>query len=224
MTSHGTRTIAPVTVVVLVAFLLTACGQRGAPTLSVISNTSVPSSADNGATTSLAPSSSTTPMAATPTTRDPATSAGPTVTSPSVTTVPPGPEIAQVRAAYSSFLQDITGLDDTLNAGWISYLQQVATPRMIKAAEAQAISIFGAHEHTVGILKDDHQVVKITSTSTASVFDCLDELHWYLVEDASGQPEPAINRGYFVGVTDLVSENGHWLVDIWQPAQGMCHF
>jgi hypothetical protein len=125
---------------------------------------------------------------------------------------------------YKEFLQDISGLDDTLNASWISDLEQVATARMTKAAEEQADTIEASHEHTVGTLEDDHETVVMTGDTTASLFDCLNEDDWYLAEDNSDQPDPGVSRGYFVGLTDLVFQNGKWLVDIWQPAQGKCNF
>jgi hypothetical protein len=130
----------------------------------------------------------------------------------------------QLLAVYDRFLHDIAGLDDNLNQSWIAALKQVATARLVNAAERQAQSILNAQEHGIGSLQDDHQLTKITSSTTASVFDCLDEQHWYLIQNTTGQPDPGVTRGYYIGIADLVLQGGRWYVDVWQPSQGQCRF
>jgi hypothetical protein len=131
---------------------------------------------------------------------------------------------AQVTAVYDKFLQDVAGLDANLNQSWLDSLEQVATPKFVHAAQQQADAISHAQEHSTGSLKDDHQVIKITSSVSVSIFDCLDEKDWYLVEDSNGEPDPGITRGDYVGIADMLLQNGRWYVDVWQPSQGACSF
>ncbi|HVA05877.1 MAG TPA: hypothetical protein VNG12_03955 [Acidimicrobiales bacterium] len=125
---------------------------------------------------------------------------------------------------YDSFLQRISGLDDYLNQSWVQALRQDATAQLTAAAERQAESLLKAHEHGTGTLVDDHQVVEKTSSTTASIFDCLNEQQWYLVEDNGNRPDPGVVRGDFVGIANLVNQNGEWFVDVWQPSQRQCRF
>jgi hypothetical protein len=193
------------------------------------SATTVTANSDASGTTSTTSTTSTsstnTPSAAAPTITTPLPALGPRpgpgATTP-VTAAENTPD--QLHAVYDTFLADISGLDDNLNQSWATSLQQVVTPRLLNAAEKQAETFLRAHEHGTGVIKDAHRVVKITGPTTASIFDCLDEVDWYLVEDASGQPDPGITRGDFVGIADLVLQDGRWYVDVWQSSQGQCRF
>jgi hypothetical protein len=131
---------------------------------------------------------------------------------------------AELTSVYGTFLHDISGLDDNLNQSWVNALEQVATAKLVHAAQLQADNIASSQEHATGTLRDAHQVIEITSSISASIFDCLDEENWYLVENSNGKPDPGITRGYYVGIADLLSVNGRWYVDVWQPAQGSCRF
>ena len=209
--------------------VLSACGERAplqppgtsatASTYSTkrSSTTSIPTTTS---TSSLSPNQSTTP----PSGGDIGTREASTTIPTSNVSTAANAQTSQIEDVYGSFLRDIAELDDTLNASWIADLQKVATSRLVKAAEEQADTIEAAHEHTVGTLADAHETVVMTSGTAASLFDCLNEEDWYLVEDSTNQPDPEVTRGYFVGLADFVLQGGHWYVDVWQPAQGACHF
>jgi hypothetical protein len=199
---------------------LAGCGLRVNP----VRDTSTPTTVKSTATTMTSttqPSTAVSPPSTTPLPASGPQPAGAASTTP----VTAGEDTtSQLQSVYDTFLSDISGLDDNLNQTWVSAIQQVVTARLLKAAEEQAETILAAHEHGTGTLKDAHQVVEVTGPATASIFDCLDEVDWYLVEDASGQPDPGITRGDFVGIADLVLQDGHWYVDVWQPSQGRCQF
>jgi hypothetical protein len=215
----STRRVPAPLIVTAAAIGLAGCGLRVTPTRDTRSTTIVNSRAASTTSTSGAPTTSTT------TSTTPLPLSGGEPGPESTTPVTAGEDTtAQLQAVYDTFLADISGLDDNLNQSWLTALQQVVTPRLLKAADEQAETFLAAHEHGTGTLKDAHQVVKITGSKTATIFDCLDEVDWYLVEDASGQPDPGIARGDFVGIADLVLQGGRWYVDIWQPSQGQCHF
>jgi hypothetical protein len=219
------RTPRVVALVIAAAALtgLAGCGLRVNPDQAGSTTTIANSGATSttGATGTTETSTAAAPPSTTPLPVSGSPSAGPQSTTP----VTAGEDTtAQLQAVYDTFLADISGLDDNLNQSWLSAIKQVVTPRLLKAAQEQAETILAAHEHGTGTLKDAHQVVKVTGPATASIFDCLDEVDWYLVEDASGQPDPGITRGDYVGIADLILQDGHWYVDIWQPSQGQCRF
>jgi hypothetical protein len=130
----------------------------------------------------------------------------------------------QIESDYHSFLVLLSGLDDNLTSNWSTALQGVATARLVLAAQRDAAAIEQAHEHGVGTLTVDHEVVKLLSGTQATVFGCLDEYDFYLVQDANGQPDPAVSRGDFVGVADMVEVSGQWRVDVWESEQGHCTY
>jgi hypothetical protein len=131
---------------------------------------------------------------------------------------------SQIESNYHSFLVVLSGLDDNLNSSWLSAMQSVATARLVLATQRDAGAIEQAHEHGVGTLAVDHEVVKVLNHTQATVFGCLDEYDFYLVQDANGEPDPAVSRGDFVGVADMVMVDGRWKVDVWESEQGHCTY
>jgi hypothetical protein len=202
------------------AIVMAGCGIRVSPTTSTLHQVQKPTASptiQDSTTSSSSPTSGT----ATPTTFPPG-SAGATT----MTTTTSGSESTtnQIESDYHTFLVDLSGLDDNLNSSWSSALQTVATARLVLATQRDAAAIAQAHEHGVGMLMVDHEVVKAINASQATVFGCLDEYDFYLVQNANGQPDPAVSRGDFIGVADMVLVNGQWKVDVWESEQGHCTY
>jgi hypothetical protein len=128
---------------------------------------------------------------------------------------------AAIGAVYDSFMTDLSGLYDNLSQDWVTAISEVATPTMTTAARRSAMAIQKAHDHGVGTLVDSHRVVQVHG-STATLADCLDEVHWYVVEDAGGKPDPSVTRGYFVGSATFVEEGGQWYVSSWNSHPQRC--
>lgn len=126
-----------------------------------------------------------------------------------------------IRAAYQAWMNDLSGLFENLSPVWVHAISEVATPAMTRAAQQAAGAIQQAHDHGVGTLVDGHRVISIKG-STASLSDCLDELHWYVVEDANNTPDPSVSRGYFVGSASFVLTGGQWFVSEWNSHPKRC--
>ena len=123
---------------------------------------------------------------------------------------------------YQAYLVDLSGLDDNLSKAYVGPLASVTTNRLAQASVRQAATLLAAQEHGVGTLRDDHVSVVMTGPASASLADCQDEDHFYLVDDNSGTPDPFIERGYFVGSAQMVLQNGHWLVDVFTTTHDTC--
>jgi hypothetical protein len=130
----------------------------------------------------------------------------------------------QIEAAFKSFLVNLSGLDDNLNASWIAPLSATTTSQLASATVRQANAILNAHEHGVGILRDDQLVIRVTGPTSASIADCQDQKNFYLVADGSDTPDPAITRANFVGAADLVEISGHWYVSVFTTTHTECDF
>lgn len=128
---------------------------------------------------------------------------------------------AQIGVVYDTWMADLSGLLGTLTQPWADAVREVATPKMTTVAAQAAGALLKAHDHAVGRLTDSRRVVTVTGT-TAHLTDCLDELHWYVVEDASGRPDPSAIRGFFVGTADLVLSSGRWYVSSWNSHPQPC--
>ncbi|MGZ6827750.1 MAG: hypothetical protein ACXVGH_13250 [Mycobacteriales bacterium] len=128
---------------------------------------------------------------------------------------------AQVDLVYDTWMADLSGLLGALTQPWADAVREVATPKMTTVASQAAGALLKAHDHTVGRLVDSHRVVRFHGAA-ATLTDCLDELHWYVVEDASGRPDPSATRGYFVGTADLVLTAGRWYVSSWNSHPQPC--
>lgn len=102
-------------------------------------------------------------------------------------------------------------------------MELVAVTSLVDDAEGAAAIIGQDHEHGTGTLVDDQRKLKITG-ATASVTDCLDEMHWYVVSDRTGQPDPGVARGYFDGSGTLVDHNSRWYVSTWKSEGTSCTF
>jgi hypothetical protein len=131
------------------------------------------------------------------------------------------PEGMAVDAAYSAWLSDLSNYYDTFLGQWTRQMQQVATPDLIQAAIEAARSINAAGEHGTGTLVDSARQIE-QAGSTVVITDCLDEYHWYLVFDGTGEPDPHVARGYFEGTANLVEQDGRWLVEKWIASQKPC--
>jgi hypothetical protein len=125
---------------------------------------------------------------------------------------------------YHAYLYDLSGLDDNLNRFWVPPLAQVATTRLAQATVRQAAAILDAHEHGVGILRDDKITVKISGPDTAGLVDCQDERDFYLVTDSTGGPDPAVTRADFIGAAQLVRREGRWYVDVFTTTHTECNY
>jgi hypothetical protein len=132
--------------------------------------------------------------------------------------------IAAVNLTYSSFLSDVSALDDQLSQSALDALGQVATPAFVKAANMAASAIAQAHEHAVGALADSHRQLRQVSSTEVSISGCLDEVHWYVVSDGTDQPDPSVTRGYFSVSGQAVLEGHSWLINVWRPSSTPCAF
>jgi uncharacterized protein YraI len=215
--SRGTRWLAALSC----AALFCSCGLR-------VPETQKPPAGQfgQGASTTLVPSSIPTGGGSGPSAA--ATESAQTTTSVSDRTGPPeditqtsGPVPASARASYTAFLKDLSGLDSSFQASWIAAMAEVATTQIVESAWQAANTVRAAHEHTVGELSDSHLSVVVVG-NTARVEDCLDEFDWYVVEDGSGRPDPAVSRGHFQAVGALGFAAGRWLVTQFQPGTASC--
>ena len=133
--------------------------------------------------------------------------------------------VAAINEAYYVFMTSVSGLDDDFNGGWVSTLGQVSQPAVVKAAEQAAGTLEQARDHGVGTLRDDHRVLHVDPRNgRATLTDCLDEYHWYVVSDRTGQPDPGVARGYFRGSGTFVESAGRWLVQSWKSESTTCRF
>jgi hypothetical protein len=128
---------------------------------------------------------------------------------------------AQVGLVYDAWMSDLTGLLANLTQPWVNAISELATPAMTTVAQRSAGALQQAHDHTVGTLVDSRRVITVTG-SKAALTDCLDELHWYVVENANGRPDPSVTRGYFVGTADFVLTQGQWRVSSWNSHPERC--
>lgn len=135
-----------------------------------------------------------------------------------------GADQQAASASFTTYLYDLSGLLDTLNESWIPKIQAVTTTRLAQASVRTAAALLYSHEHGLGVLHDDQLTIRVISSTQALVTDCEDQYHFYLVTDSDGQPDPAIQRGYFTGTAVLVYQQGHWLVDVYRPSSATCHF
>jgi hypothetical protein len=138
------------------------------------------------------------------------------------TTAGANPTQKAIISDYESYLVDLSGLDDNLSKAYVGPLASVTTNRLAQASVRQAATLLAAQEHGVGTLRDDHVSVVMTGPASAALADCQDELHFYLVNDNAGTPDPFIERGYFVGSAQMVLQNGHWLVDVFTTTHDTC--
>lgn len=127
-----------------------------------------------------------------------------------------------IRAAYDQYLYVYSGLMAYLNRTWIPPLTEVATQDLSTATVRAAAAIKHAQEHGVGQLHHSKVSVTRTAGDRASIADCQDQLHFYLVSDKTGKPDPAVTRGYFVGAVNLVKVDGHWLVSTYTTTHQEC--
>jgi hypothetical protein len=134
------------------------------------------------------------------------------------------PAVQEVERVYETYLFDLSGLDDNLNRSWVPPLAEVATSGLGDATVRAAAAILRAREHGMGMLRDDQVVVKITDPSSASLVDCQDEKDFYLVDDATGRPDPAITRADFVGTAQLVNLKGRWYVSAFATTHVRCTY
>lgn len=146
----------------------------------------------------------------------------PTVPRPAAS--PANPTTEAILTAYEGYLTDLSVLDDDLNSQDIGPLASVTTTRLAQASVRQAAALQAAKEHGVGILRDDDVKIVMTGPDSASLVDCQDEEHFYLVEDESGTPDPFVARGYFVGSAQLVIQQGRWLVDVFTTTHVTCTY
>jgi len=137
---------------------------------------------------------------------------------------PDNPTTEAIVSAYEHYLGDLSLLDDNLNSDAVGPLASVTTTRLAQASVRQAAALQGAQEHGVGILHDDHVKVVMTGSDSASLVDCQDEDHFYLVEDGTGTADPFVARGYFVGSAQMVLQQGHWLVDVFTTTHVTCTY
>jgi len=103
----------------------------------------------------------------------------------------------------------------------VTVLQRVATSDIVDSVTAQANTIEAAHEHTEGELSDSDVKVSVTG-SNASISDCLDQYDWFLVEDGTGEPDPAVTRGHFTGSAQLTLTTGGWKVSAFAASTSPC--
>jgi hypothetical protein len=132
--------------------------------------------------------------------------------------------VLAIERVYETYLYDLSGLDDYLNQSWVPPLAEVTTTSLGEATVRAAAAILHAKEHGVGTLKDDKVVVKITGPSSASLVDCQNEKDFYLVENKTGIPDPAVSRNDFVGVAQLVNHNGRWYVSVFATTHTVCSY
>ena len=138
-----------------------------------------------------------------------------TITDPAIDPLP------AINASYTAFMDDISGLFANLSPVWVSAVAETATTSMTHAIQGGASAVQQAHDHGVGTLTDSHRTVTVTGSS-ATLADCLDELHWYVVEDSTGKADPSVTPGYFVGSASFVKTNGQWLVSAWNSHPQKC--
>jgi hypothetical protein len=122
---------------------------------------------------------------------------------------------------YARFLEGLTALFADPASSPQAKLAGGATDEMITATGRAQQAIRNAHDHGTGVLRDRHRVVTRRGES-AMLSDCLDEVNWYVVRDATGSPDPSVTRGYFVGRATLVERNGRWYVDTWGSVAQSC--
>jgi hypothetical protein len=132
-----------------------------------------------------------------------------------------GTDRQHIDLVYDAFLSDFSGLLDYLSRDWLTAIGEVSTSRMTTAAAGAASAVQQAKDHGIGSLVDSHRAVRV-SADTAQLSDCLDELHWYVVENASGRPDPSVTRGYFVGTASFVRTEGQWKLDSWNSHPERC--
>jgi hypothetical protein len=118
----------------------------------------------------------------------------------------------------------LSGLDANLNKTWIPPLTEVATTRLSEATVRQAAAILAAGEHAIGTLNTSRLTIRSTAADSADLADCEDYEHTYLVSIKTGQPDPAVERGYFVGTAHMVRRDGHWYVDVYATTHVRCVF
>ena len=128
---------------------------------------------------------------------------------------------ALINLVYDTWMTDLSGLFANLTQPWVTAISDIATPAMTTAAQRSASALQQAHDHALGTLVDSRRVVTVKG-ATAILTDCLDELHWYVVENANGKPDPSVTRGYFVGTADFVLTRGQWYVSSWNSHPQRC--
>ena len=126
-----------------------------------------------------------------------------------------------IADTYASWMSDLSGLVDNLSNVWLTAIREVATESMTDAANKTAIAVQEADEHGVGTLVDSHRVITV-HPDEADLTDCLDEEHWYVVNNSSGQPDPGVTRGYFEGTAKFTLVNGQWFVSSWNSHPQTC--
>jgi hypothetical protein len=126
-----------------------------------------------------------------------------------------------INLVYDAWMIDVSGLFANLTQQWVSAVAELATPAMTRAAQRSAAALQQAHDHALGTLEDSHRIITVRGSS-ATLTDCLDELHWYVVEDANGQPDPSVTRAYFVGTADFVLAKGQWRLSSWNSHTERC--
>jgi hypothetical protein len=132
-------------------------------------------------------------------------------------------EAAQIATAYQAFLADTAGLDANFDAGWVTRMRQVATPKLVHDSREVAAGLQELNDHTIGALRDSHEGIKVKQ-SKAVVIDCLDEVDWYVVDDKNGRADHGATRGDFSGFATLVHTATGWRVSTWKPGQLTCTF
>jgi hypothetical protein len=129
-----------------------------------------------------------------------------------------------ILKSYEDYLADLSALDDTLNREAIGPLATVTTTRLAQASVREAAALLAAHEHGVGTLHDDQVKVVMTGPASASLVDCQDEQHFYLVANGTGTTDTFVARGYFVGSAQMLLQQGRWLVDVFTTTHVTCAY
>jgi hypothetical protein len=129
----------------------------------------------------------------------------------------------QIGLVYDAWMTDLSGLLDYLSQDWLTAISEITTEKMSQAAAGAAEAVKAADDHGIGTLVDSHRVITVTGDK-AELTDCLDELHWYVVESKNGKPDPSVSRGYFVGSASFVRVDGQWKVSAWNSHPERCTF
>lgn len=125
-------------------------------------------------------------------------------------------------AAYERYLYVLSGLQAYLNRTWIPPLAEVTTADLAAATVRSAAAIARARSHAVGTLRHSRVRAVRSGPDRVSVVDCQNQRDYYLVSDATGRPDPAIARGFFVGSATVVRADGVWRVSTYTTTQRTC--
>ena len=132
-----------------------------------------------------------------------------------------GHATARINLVYDTWMTDVSGLFANLTKAWVTAVSEIATPSMTAAAARSAGALLQAHDHAVGTLTDSKRAITVKG-ATATLTDCLDELHWYVVEDANATPDPSVTLGHYVGSAAFVLTKGQWYLSSWQTHPERC--